>query len=47
MISYKLKKYLINANKYEYETVQPDVITGKYEYIVQEIIYFNTSKKTA
>ena len=34
--------YYINANKYEYEIEQPDIITGKYEHIVQEIIHFNT-----
>jgi len=36
--------YYINANKYEHETEQPDVITGKYEHILQEIIHFNADK---
>lgn len=36
--------YYINANKYEHEIEQPDIITGKYEHIVQEIIRFNTGK---
>jgi len=36
--------YYINANKYEHEIEQPDVITGRYEHIVQEITRFNTDK---
>jgi len=36
--------YYINANKYELEIEQPDVITGKYEHIVQEIIRLNIDK---
>jgi 2-polyprenyl-3-methyl-5-hydroxy-6-metoxy-1,4-benzoquinol methylase len=37
--------YYINANKYEHEIEQADIITGRYEHIVQEIIHFNTDKK--
>jgi 2-polyprenyl-3-methyl-5-hydroxy-6-metoxy-1,4-benzoquinol methylase len=36
--------YYINANKYEHEIEQPDIITGKYEHIVQEIVRFGTEK---
>jgi 2-polyprenyl-3-methyl-5-hydroxy-6-metoxy-1,4-benzoquinol methylase len=36
--------YYINANKYEHEIEQPDIITGRYEHIIQEIIRFNTDK---
>jgi 2-polyprenyl-3-methyl-5-hydroxy-6-metoxy-1,4-benzoquinol methylase len=36
--------YYINANKYEHEIEQPDIITGKYEYIIQEVIRFNVDK---
>jgi 2-polyprenyl-3-methyl-5-hydroxy-6-metoxy-1,4-benzoquinol methylase len=39
-------EYYINANKYEHDIEQPDVITGRYEYIVQEILRF-ASDKTA
>jgi len=36
--------YYINANKYEHEIEQSDIITGKHEHIVQEIIRFDTDK---
>jgi len=32
--------YYINSNKYEHEIEQPDVITGKYNHIVNEIENF-------
>jgi 2-polyprenyl-3-methyl-5-hydroxy-6-metoxy-1,4-benzoquinol methylase len=37
-------EYYINANKYEHEIEQPDIITGKYEHIVQEIVDFEHDK---
>ena len=37
-------EYYINANKYEHEIEQPDIITGKYEHIVQEIVHFEQDK---
>jgi 2-polyprenyl-3-methyl-5-hydroxy-6-metoxy-1,4-benzoquinol methylase len=36
--------YYINANKYEHEIEQPDVITGRYEHIIQEVVRFNADK---
>jgi len=37
-------EYYIKANKYELEIEQPDIITGKYEHLVQEIMRFNIDK---
>jgi len=37
-------EYYINANKYEHEIEQPDIITGKYEHIIQEIVHFERDK---
>jgi len=37
-------EYYVNSNKYEHEIEQPDIITGKYEHIVQEITRFATDK---
>jgi 2-polyprenyl-3-methyl-5-hydroxy-6-metoxy-1,4-benzoquinol methylase len=37
-------EYYINVNKYEHEIEQPDIITGKYEHIVQEIVHFAHDK---
>jgi 2-polyprenyl-3-methyl-5-hydroxy-6-metoxy-1,4-benzoquinol methylase len=37
-------EYYVNANKYEHDIEQPDVITGKYEYLVQEIKRFTPDK---
>lgn len=36
--------YYINANKYEHEIEQPDVITGKYEHIIKDITHLNIDK---
>jgi 2-polyprenyl-3-methyl-5-hydroxy-6-metoxy-1,4-benzoquinol methylase len=37
-------EYYINMNKYEHDIEQPDIITGRQEYIVEEIIRFNIDK---
>jgi len=40
-------EYYINANKYEHDIEQPDIISGKYERIVQEITHSVTDKTTS
>lgn len=37
-------KYYINSNMYEHEIIQPDIITDRYEHVIQEIMRFNASK---
>jgi len=40
-------EYYINENKYEHEIEQPDVITGRYENIVQEVINSKIEKEAS